>query len=110
MQFALLVYESPEALSHGTNDETIPHRAWRAYYKALVEAGIYSAAIHLKCRRQDYGGGLKEGSDAYRRPLADHKEHWGIHNPGTPSLTQRSIGPRAGPAASAGAWRFSPCT
>jgi hypothetical protein len=40
MQFALLVYESPEAFATRNDDETDPYiGAWRAYHKALVEAG-----------------------------------------------------------------------
>ena len=42
MQFALLIYESPEAFATRNSDETDPYiGAWRAYYKALVESGIY---------------------------------------------------------------------
>ena len=42
MQFALLIYESPEAFACRKNDETDPYLgAWRAYHKALVEAGVY---------------------------------------------------------------------
>jgi hypothetical protein len=41
-QFALPVYESPEAFATRNSGETDPYlRAWRAYYKALVESGIY---------------------------------------------------------------------
>jgi hypothetical protein len=41
-QFALLIYESPEALAGRNSDETDPYLgAWRAYYKALVDTGIY---------------------------------------------------------------------
>src|SRR5258706_15407520 len=40
MQFALLVYESPEAFKARNGSETDPYLgAWRAYHKALVEAG-----------------------------------------------------------------------
>jgi hypothetical protein len=42
MQFALLIYESPEAFATRKNDENGPYRgAWRAYYKALVDACVY---------------------------------------------------------------------
>ena len=42
MQFVLLVYESPEAFAARRSDGTDPYTgAWRAYYKALVEAGVY---------------------------------------------------------------------
>jgi hypothetical protein len=42
MQFALLIYESPEAFAARNSDGTDPYTgAWRAYYNAMVEAGIY---------------------------------------------------------------------
>ena len=50
MQFALLIYESPEAFAaRNSNDETDPYLgAWRAYHKALVEAGIYVGGNPLR--------------------------------------------------------------
>lgn len=42
MQYALLIYESPRAFAARTNGDTDPYiGAWRAYYKALVDAGVY---------------------------------------------------------------------
>lgn len=42
MQFALLIYESPEAFEARKNDDNDPYLgAWRGYYKALVAAGVY---------------------------------------------------------------------
>lgn len=42
MRFALLICESPEAFAMRKNDDNDPYLgAWRAYYKALVEAGVY---------------------------------------------------------------------
>ena len=42
MQFALLIFESPEALAARNADENDAYLgAWRAYHKAIVEAGIY---------------------------------------------------------------------
>ena len=39
MQFALMIYHTPEEFAIRTNDYNDPHLgAWRAYYKALVEA------------------------------------------------------------------------
>ena len=39
MQFALLIYHSPEEFAMRENDYNDSHLgAWRAYYKALVEA------------------------------------------------------------------------
>jgi hypothetical protein len=54
MQFAFLVYESPEAWATRNNDLSSPYvGAWRAYHKALVDAGVYSPAIRWKCRKQE---------------------------------------------------------
>ena len=42
MQFALLIHESPEAWETRPRDQSDPYvAAWRAYYKALVGAGVY---------------------------------------------------------------------
>jgi hypothetical protein len=43
VQYALLIYETPQAFASRKNDaEKDPYvGAWRAYYKALVEAGVY---------------------------------------------------------------------
>ena len=42
MQYALLIFESPEAFATRKTPENNPYNgAWRAYYKAVVEAGIY---------------------------------------------------------------------
>ena len=49
MQFALLIYHSPEEFAMRKNDDNDPHlAAWRAYYKALVEAGVYVGANALE--------------------------------------------------------------
>jgi hypothetical protein len=46
MQFASLIYESPEAFATRKKDENDPYTgAWRAYYKALVDAAVYIGAI-----------------------------------------------------------------
>ncbi|HEX5177760.1 MAG TPA: YciI family protein [Gemmatimonadaceae bacterium] len=41
MQYALLIYELPRAFEARKNDEDPYIGAWRAYYKAIVEAGVY---------------------------------------------------------------------
>lgn len=42
MQFGLLIYESPEAFATRKDEVTHPYTgAWRSYYRAVVEAGIY---------------------------------------------------------------------
>jgi hypothetical protein len=42
MQYALMLYETPETFESRESDEGDPYLgAWRAYYKALVAAGVY---------------------------------------------------------------------
>lgn len=79
MQFALLVYESPEAFAARKNDHNDPYiGAWRAYYKALVEAGVYVGGDPLEMPETATTVQIK---DARRRvqdgPYADTKEQLG---------------------------------
>jgi hypothetical protein len=76
MQFALLVYESPEALAARNNDETDPYLgAWRAYYKALVDTGIYVGGDPLEVPETATTVRLKEGKRRVQDgPFADTKE------------------------------------
>ncbi len=76
MQFALLIYESQEAFATRKNDENDPYLgAWRAYYKALVGAGIYVGgnALHLPetATTVRVKGGKRRVQDG---PYADTKE------------------------------------
>ena len=49
MQFALLIYHSPEEFAMRNRDYNDPHLgAWRAYYKALVGAGVYVSGTALE--------------------------------------------------------------
>jgi len=78
MQFALLVYESPEAFATRKNDETPYIGAWRAYYKALVEAGIYVGGDPLEAPETGTTVRLKEGKRRVQDgPFADTKEQLG---------------------------------
>jgi hypothetical protein len=79
MQFALLIYESPEALATRNNDETDPYLgAWRAYHKALVEAGIYVGGNPLQSAETGTTVRLKEGKRRVQDgPFADTKEQLG---------------------------------
>jgi hypothetical protein len=76
MQFALLVYESPEAFARRNTDETDPYLgAWRAYYKALVEAGIYVGGDPLEVPETGTTVRLKEGKRRVQDgPFAETKE------------------------------------
>jgi hypothetical protein len=63
MQFALLIYHSPEVFAIRKNDYNDPHlAAWRAYYKVLVEAGVYVGANALEVAETGATVRLKEGN------------------------------------------------
>jgi hypothetical protein len=76
MQFALLIYHSPEVFAIRKNDYNDPHlAAWRAYYKALVEAGIYVSANALEVPETGATVRLKEEKRHVQDgPFADTKE------------------------------------
>ena len=76
MQFALLIYHKPEEFAMRENDYNDPHLgAWRAYYKALVEAGVYVGANALEAPETGTTVRLKEGKRRVQDgPYADTKE------------------------------------
>lgn len=79
MQFALLIYESPEAFATRSNQNLDPYTgAWRAYYKALVEAGVYVGGDPLELPESGttvrLNGGKRRVQDG---PYADTKEQLG---------------------------------
>jgi hypothetical protein len=80
MQFALLIYESPEAFAtrkkEQGNDPYIG--AWRAYYKALVDAGVYIGGDPLEVPETGTTLRLTEGKRRVQDgPYADTKEQLG---------------------------------
>ena len=79
MQFALLVYESPEAFATRKMEENEPYTgAWRAYYKALVDAGVYVGGDPLEVPETGTTVRLKEGKRYVQDgPYADTKEQLG---------------------------------
>jgi len=79
MQFALLIYESPKAFAARNSDETDPYlAAWRAYYKALVEADIYVGGDPLQAPETATTVRLKDGKRRVQDgPFADTKEQLG---------------------------------
>lgn len=76
MQFALLIYESPELFAARKNDEHDPYLgAWRPYYKALVEAGIYAGGDALEVPETGTTVRVKQGERRVQDgPYADTKE------------------------------------
>ena len=76
MQFALLIFESPDAFAARNADENDPYLgAWRAYYKALVEAGVYVGADALEVPETGTTVRLRDGKRRVQDgPYADTKE------------------------------------
>jgi len=76
MQFALLIYHSPEEFAMRKNDYNDPHLgAWRAYYRALVEANGYVGADALEVAQTAKTDRLREGKRRVQAgPNADTKE------------------------------------
>ena len=80
MQFALLIYELPEAFSMRVNtDENDQYLgAWRAYHKALLEAGVYVGGNPLQSPETATTVRIKEGKRRVQDgPIADTKEQLG---------------------------------
>lgn len=79
MQFAMLIYESPQAFESRKSDGSDPYTgAWRAYYKSMVEAGVYVGGDPLEVpetgttiKIRDEKRGVQDG------PYADTKEQLG---------------------------------
>jgi hypothetical protein len=111
MQFVLLVYESPEAFAARHSDGTDPYTgAWRAYYKALVEAGVYVDGDPLEVPETGTTVRLKEGKRRIQDgPYADTKEQLGgFIILELPSLDAALDWAARCPAASAGAVEVRP--
>jgi hypothetical protein len=80
MQFALLVYESQEAfqLRKDNNENESYLGAWRAYHKALLEAGVYVGGNPLQAPETGTTVRIKEGKRHVQDgPVADSKEQLG---------------------------------
>ncbi len=111
MQFALLIYESPEAFAARKNDDNDPYLgAWRAYHKALVEAGIFVAGDPLQLPETGTTVQLKDGERRVQDgPYADTKEQLGGFTIlELPSLDAALDWAARCPAASAGAVEVRP--
>jgi len=107
MEVALLVYESPEAFSTRNTDAYLG--AWRAYYKALVEAGIYVGGNPLEVPETGTTVWLKEESGTYRMaPTIPQEQLGGFIILELPSLDAALDWAARCPAASAGAVEVRP--
>src|SRR6266581_9763558 len=80
MQYTLLIYETPVEFAHRdeVGDDSAHFGAWSAYYKALVEAGIYVGGNPLQAPETGTTVRLKEGKRRVQDgPFADAKEQLG---------------------------------
>ena len=79
MQFALMIYHTAEEFDMRKNDYNDPHLgAWRAYYKALVEASVYVGADALEVPETGTTVRLEQGKRRVQDgPYADTKEQLG---------------------------------
>jgi hypothetical protein len=79
MQFALLIYHSPEEFVMRDNEYNHAHLgAWRAYYKALVETGVYVSGNALEVPETATTVRLREGTRRVQDgPYAETKEQLG---------------------------------
>ena len=79
MQFALLIYESPQAFASRKSDGTDAYTgAWRAYHKALAESGAYVAGDPLEVPETGTTIRIKDGKRGVQDgPYADTKEQLG---------------------------------
>lgn len=76
MRFALLIYESREAFASRKNDGDDAYRgAWRAYYHAVVSAGVYVGGDALEVPETGTTVQIMEGRRRVQDgPYADTKE------------------------------------
>jgi hypothetical protein len=79
MQFAMLIYEPPEDFDTRDTEPGEAHlAAWRQYYRALVDAGVYVTGAPLQ---PDSTGTTVRVKNAQRHvqdgPYADTKEQLG---------------------------------
>lgn len=79
MQFALLVYESPKAFESRKSDGTDASTgAWRAYYRSMVEAGVYVGGNPLEVPETGTTITIREEKRGVQDgPYADTKEQLG---------------------------------
>ncbi len=79
MQFALLIYESPEAFAARNGEESDPYLgAWRAYHKALLDSGVYVGGNPLEVPETATTVRIRDGKRRVQDgPFAEAKEQLG---------------------------------
>ena len=75
MQFALMIYHTPEEFELRKDYSDPRIGAWRAYYKALVEGGVYVGGDALEVPETGSTVRLRDGKRRVQDgPYADTKE------------------------------------
>ena len=75
LQFALMIYHTPEEFELRKDYSDPRIAAWRAYYKALVEGGVYVGGNALEVSETGTTVRLREGKRRVQDgPYADTKE------------------------------------
>ena len=79
MQFALLIYESPQAFASRTSDGSDTYtNAWRAYHKALEQSGAFVGGDPLEVPETGTTVRIRNGKRGVQDgPYADTKEQLG---------------------------------
>src|SRR5207302_6234094 len=96
MQFALMIYHTPEEFDMRKNDYSDPHLgAWRAYYRALADAGVYVGADALEVpetgttvrigRSEEHTSELQSRENLVCRLLLEKKNKNEIFAPASPT-------------------------
>lgn len=110
MQFAFLIYETPEAFATRTEPQHPYLGAWRAYYQALVDAGVHVGGDPLDLPETGTTVRCKNGKRHVQDgPYADTKEQLaGISILELPSLDVALEWAARCPASSMGAVEVRP--
>jgi hypothetical protein len=111
MRYAMLIYETPEAFASRENGEGDPYLgAWRAYHKALVEAGVFIGGDPLQLPETGTTVRLTQGRRQIQDgPYANTKEQLaGFAILELPSLDAALDWAARCPAAAAGAVEVRP--
>jgi hypothetical protein len=79
MRYMMLIYESPAEVERRGDPEGVPYiAAWKAYHKALVEAGAYVTGAPLRPAGTATTVRLKDGRRQVQDgPFAEAKEELG---------------------------------
>src|SRR5205807_10412135 len=117
MQFALMIYHTPEEFDMRKNDYSDPHLgAWRAYYRALADAGVYVGADALEVPETGTTVRLRDGKRRVqmdrmliRRSSWQDSSSWNSLPLTLPSNGLRDAREHRSARWKSGRWRRKPC-